>query len=230
MIYIRNFADSRQTEFCAFCADIKSSLTKEHTPSKILLNKPYPENLHIVYACEKCNKGFSLDEEYIAYWIDMALFKKRDIETERYKKALRVLEKRPSLKKRILGSNLFGQNELLPIEEDKFENVLFKLASGHVLYKQNNPQYEKPTSIKWNFLDSFDNKERSSFENTPKMDVYPEVGSRTVIMINSSGEICYQWEIVQNSMYRYIVADVDNSVIVKLVLSEFIACEIIWIS
>jgi len=175
-------------------------------------------------------KGFSLDEEYIAYWIEIALFKKRKIETKRYKKILNVLEKRPSLKKRILGSNLFGKNELLPIEEDRFKNILFKLASGHVLYKQNNPQYEKPTSIKWNFLDSFSKKERSLFEKTYKIDVFPEVGSRTPIMINTSGEMHYQWEIVQNDIYRYIVADVDNFIIVKLVLSEFIACEIVWIS
>lgn len=228
MIHIKNFADSRQTELCAFCAYGKSLLTRDHTPSKILLNKPYPENLHIVYSCEECNKGFSLDEEYIAYWIEIALFKKSNIVTERYKKALRVLEKRPSLKKRILGSNLFGENELLPIEEDKFKNILFKLASGHILYKQNNPQYEKPTSIKWNFLDSFKKIERSLFEETPKMDIFPEIGSRTVIMMNS-GEIYYTWEIVQDNIYRYLVANVDNSIIVKLVFSEFIACEITWI-
>jgi hypothetical protein len=47
---------------CLFCGEIAD--TKDHIPSKKLLEKPYPNNLLTIPSCDKCNKSFSLDEEY----------------------------------------------------------------------------------------------------------------------------------------------------------------------
>jgi hypothetical protein len=47
---------------CLYCGE--KATTLEHVPSKSLLEKPFPNNLFTFPACEKCNKSFSLDEEY----------------------------------------------------------------------------------------------------------------------------------------------------------------------
>ena len=228
MIQMRNYGDSRQTKFCAFCATFAINLTKDHTPSKVFLNKPYPENMHIVGSCHTCNNNFSIDEEYIAYWIEIALFKKTGIDTERYKKTIRALDRNLSLKKQIVGNSLFSNDDLLAVEENRLNNIMYKLASGHVLFKYNNPQYEKPSSINYFFLHSLNKKDRNIFEAEPPMDIFPEVGSRMMMSIDSLGFPYCSWEIVQEEIYRYLVANIGTLIIVKIVLNEFLGCEVIW--
>jgi len=63
-----NFGDKRQIAHCVYCG--KGIETREHTPPKVLLDVPYPENLPVIQACEICNQGYSLDEEYFACLID----------------------------------------------------------------------------------------------------------------------------------------------------------------
>lgn len=228
MIQIKNYADSRHTSLCAYCAAFETKLTKDHTPSKVFLEKPYPENLHIVPACLDCNNNFSPDEEYLSYWIEIALFQQTGIKTGRYKKAVRALDRNITLKKGVLEENLLNKNNILPLDEAKFNNIVFKLASGHSLFKQNIPQYNTPASIKWFYLQTLDVTDRHLFEQEPQMDIFPEVGSRTVIVIDAYGCPRYSWEIVQEGTYRYLVASDENSIIVKIVFREFLACEVIW--
>ena len=229
MIQIRNYADSRQTQLCAYCATFKTKLTKDHTPSKVFLDKPYPENLHIVSACLECNNNFSPDEEYLAYWIEIALFEETKVKTDRYKKAVRALERNVSLKKKILGESLFRTNAILPLDKNRFNNVVFKLASGHSLFKQNIPQYKIPDSIKWFFLRNSNDLDRHFFEEEPQMDIFPEIGSRIPLKIAESGFPVYSWGTVQPGIYRYLVASLEDRIIIKIVFSEFIACEVIWV-
>lgn len=56
------FVDKRLTGICVYCGGEPS--TRDHVPSKVFLDEPYPENnLPVVPACETCNNSFSLDEE-----------------------------------------------------------------------------------------------------------------------------------------------------------------------
>ncbi len=50
--------------FCAYCRRNKAT-SKDHAPSKVLMEKPYPDNLLTIPACFSCNNGFSSDEEYL---------------------------------------------------------------------------------------------------------------------------------------------------------------------
>lgn len=47
--------------YCGYWAD-----TVYHVPSKVFLNKPYPDNLPVVSCCKNCNEEFAFDEEYVA--------------------------------------------------------------------------------------------------------------------------------------------------------------------
>lgn len=49
-------------DFCAFCGNM--AITDDHIPPKCLFPKPRPANLITVRACEICNKGTTLDDEY----------------------------------------------------------------------------------------------------------------------------------------------------------------------
>lgn len=69
----RNLADDRLIWGCIYCRE--ENTTRDHIPSKILLDKPYPENLPVVGACFSCNNGFSLDEEYLACLIEVLIAK-----------------------------------------------------------------------------------------------------------------------------------------------------------
>ena len=47
---------------CVYCGGPADS--REHVPTKRVLEKPYPQNLVTVPSCRGCNNGFAQDEEY----------------------------------------------------------------------------------------------------------------------------------------------------------------------
>lgn len=49
---------------CIYCGGDKD-ITVDHVPPKLLLTRPYPENLITVPACFPCNQSFQKDDEYI---------------------------------------------------------------------------------------------------------------------------------------------------------------------
>jgi len=64
MEHLDSYADDRLVLGCTYCH--RDTDTREHVPSRILLDEPYLDNLPVLPACAKCNQGFSLDEEYFA--------------------------------------------------------------------------------------------------------------------------------------------------------------------
>ena len=52
----------RRRRTCVYCAN--RATTRDHVPPRLLLEKPYPNNLITVPACNSCNNEFSADEEY----------------------------------------------------------------------------------------------------------------------------------------------------------------------
>jgi hypothetical protein len=141
---------------------------------------------------------------------------------------MRAIERNNKLKTLFLGTSLFDEDDLVPIDEIRLKNILYKLASGHILYHNNNPKYELPATINWFFLSSLSINERYAYEQEILVEVYPEVGSRTIIMMNLCGNAYYQWVITQEGVYRYLVAETGNSQVVKIVFNEFLACEVLW--
>jgi hypothetical protein len=62
--HVSTYADQRILAFCAFCGG--ETGTRDHCPSRVLLDEPLPSNLPVVPACAACNSSFSGDEEYVA--------------------------------------------------------------------------------------------------------------------------------------------------------------------
>ena len=225
MKYFNNFGDKRQATFCIYCGD--NVETREHSPSKVFLDLPYPDNLPIIYSCEKCNSNFSLDEEYVASLIECLICRDTYPDSIKREKIKRILVKKPGLARRLSGAMIKNKKGVsFKIEKDRFENVLLKLGRSHFLYECNEPIYDEPIDFRYGVLEVMSENERNEFEKPTLLRFAPEVGSRAMQNILFAGELTYsQWIIVQDGRYRYIVAD-DRSV--RLVLSEYIWCEIKW--
>ncbi len=50
-------------DVCIYCGTT-GHITNDHIPPKLLLERPYPENLLTVPACFPCNQSFQKDDEY----------------------------------------------------------------------------------------------------------------------------------------------------------------------
>jgi hypothetical protein len=225
MKQLKNYGDTRQAEACAYCG--KATQTRDHVPSRVLLDEPFPENLPIVPACLPCNNKASFDEEYLACLVECVIYGTTDPARVGREKIRRALAKQHALQVRLTAA-LRWENEqsLFNIELDRVERVVVKLAQGHALYELNEPQPAEPLSVVISPLHLLDDGMREAFENTSGYGfaIWPEVGSRAMqrLVQNDNG-----WIEVQPGRYRYL-AIADAVVRVRLVLSEYLACEVIW--
>lgn len=127
MEQIKIFSDERYNLVCTYCGEGLPE-TRDHVPSKILLDEPFPTNLPVVTCCEKCNYKFSLDEEYFASIIECAVWGTTDINVLSREKIKRSLSRNHELQNRIETSftEIEGEKNII-IEEDRFKNILIML-------------------------------------------------------------------------------------------------------
>lgn len=65
------FLDDRLSGLCGLCG--AEAATRDHVPAKVFLDDPLPPDLPVVAMCRPCNQGASIDEDYTACIIDVAL-------------------------------------------------------------------------------------------------------------------------------------------------------------
>jgi hypothetical protein len=221
------YGDDREAiQFCVYCGGSTESF--DHVPSKVFLDKPYPLNLQWVPACKECNKGFSLDEEYVACLVEClktGSFKSEDVEREKIEK---ILKRKPLLAERIYRACKETLNgKVFSKEMDRIEKIILKLARGHAAFELNRPILGKPQSIGIFPLSTIPSSTRKAFETPPNIDLLPEVGTRAFQRLIESGLEHYFWTIVQPGRYRYLTANGDG-VLVRMVIIEYLACEVMW--
>ncbi len=226
MKQIVNFGDQRQVAQCAYCGS--ETLSRDHVPSRVLLDYPYPENLPVVPACLKCNEGFSLDEEYVACLIDCLKSGTTSPGGVQREKIRQILLNKPALTARV-ETNLKEKLSANPfsINDSRIKNLILKLGRGHALFELNEPQYEDPVRIMYAPLPSISDDRRTHFECLNSSTLWPEVGSRAMQRLLSTYTNTPEWILVQPNRYRY-AAFVKNGIVVRMVLSEYLACEVVW--
>ena len=227
MEQIRNFGDKRQMAACVYCGFTTES--RDHIPPKVFLDEPFPGNLHIVPACQKCNIGNSLDEEYVVCLLECITEGVESVENISRQKIKYIFIQKPLLASRIFKTSVkTGTGVIFNIEMERAKRVILKLAKGHAAYELNEPQYNNPSKVTLIPLISLTPKDREYFESYPKQNLLPEVGSRAMQrMIVSSNDAIIPWTIVQPGRYRYL-ATVGHNVLVRLVINEYLACEVMW--
>ena len=91
---------------------------------------------------------------------------------------------------------------------------------------------DEPTSFLVTPLLALEVNARDSFERAGagELRCWPEIGSRAferAFIVHPNQPYNKQWIVVQDQRYRYSV-DFQGGVIVRIVISEYLACEIVW--
>ncbi len=229
MLQVPFYGDNRQLAFCAFCGG--STGTRDHCPSRVLLDEPYPDNLPVVPACPACNSRFSADEQYLACLISCVLAGSTDPDLIARPKIRRILSEAPALRARIEQSRtVSGEETIFQPEQQRVRAVITKLAQGHALHELNEPHPEPPDFIQITPLPVMLPGQRDAFE-TPHsggVALWPEVGSRSMhrlVVLDGSHEP--PWLIVQDGLYRFRTS-VDHGIEVRIVIHEYLACHVGW--
>jgi hypothetical protein len=226
MDQLRNHGDERQLAACVYCrGEIE---TREHIPSRVFLDKPYPENLPVIPACRWCNGSFSKDEVYFACLVEYA--RAGSVDSVERDKIKRVLQERPALAAKMNQAQTWIKSNIhISAEVERVRRVVYKLAQGHAAFELNEPQYEPPSRINFVPLMSMSEEYLDYFESTPLGSIWPEVGSRAMqrLVVSDFGMKRSEWIVVQPSRYRYL-ANVDSAVTVRIVVAEYLGCEVVW--
>jgi len=241
MEQLRDYSDDRLVNGCIYCGGLEE--TREHVPSKVLLESPFPTNLPIMKSCFNCNNGFSQDEEYVACLIGCMIVGSASPDEIRSPRISRKLHKNPSLRTRI--KNAIRTNDGVVsflVEEERLDNVITKLAVGHAAYELSKILRHKPTSINWWLMSDMTEEEKDLYDSVYVTQLLGEIGSRNTQRLLVT-EITYQasdgelktiglliddWVEVQNNKYRYHAVEKSDGVTVKIIFSEYLACEVFW--
>lgn len=237
MQQLKNFADPRLIQGCIYCGAPNPD-TREHVPSKVLLEKPFPENLPVIGACRSCNNSYSIDEEYAACIIacmSVGSTKPDEIKNSRVRD---ILSKKTYLRFMIEQSKVISSGThsgvSFNVDQERFNKFINKLAIGHAAYELSLILHETPRRLEWKLISSMSEDEITSFDAPQLIDILGEIGSRdsqraivveALLQSPSTGEmkkipfILNDWIDVQDGVYRYHVAQNNDSVTVKIVLS-----------
>lgn len=162
MRQIRTFSDIRLEGHCIYC--LKDADSREHVPSKVFLDKPFPENLPIVPACSKCNQDFSLDEEYVACLLECTLSGTTDPEHLERLKIGKILNRKPKLRRMLQDAREeIGGKVHFSIDRERVERIIVKLAKGHAKYENSEIQLNKPIYVGFSPISFLSESERNSF-------------------------------------------------------------------
>ena len=225
------FVDERFKGMCVYCGSVPS--TRDHVPSRVLLDEPYPAELPVVEACAECNNGFSSDEAYVACFLECVHAGSTDPEKIKRPRISRMLANEPALRARI--AECVAQTEdgtlIWKPEDNRFRNVILKLARGHADYELSLQQFEEPEACWFTPLMLMTVENRAEFENpeVPARPFFPEIGSRAFIRGFKQGFDVNVglWIVPQPGRYRYMV-DQTSGLRVQIVIGEYLACQVRW--
>jgi hypothetical protein len=241
MDQLKNLADNRLINGCIYCGGPDE--TRDHVPSRVLLDAPFPENLPVVGACSTCNFGFSQDEEYFACLLESLIAGSTEPEHIRRSSVAKILRRAPALRARIEAAKTIVDGQIkFTVEQDRINNVFLKLARGHAAYELSQPCQEAPSTIWSRPLHLMTEEEIDSFDACHIVEMLGEIGSRgsqraMVTMLNlespngeqqALGLIINDWIDVQEDRYRYLAIDDENGITIKIIVGEFLACEVTW--
>jgi hypothetical protein len=210
----------------------------------VLLEPPFPDNLPVVAACTRCNQGFSLDEEYLACLIEVVVAGSTDPNLVGRPGVSRILRNSPELRARLEAARTLVADEGVGYTPEplRIRNVVLKLARGHAAFELSQPCRDEPSSVWWAPLETLSSTQRHEFEASPPTGLFGEVGSRqsqrllviqaTLLGTNGEEKIVdfsdNGWIDVQDDHYRYLAIEDGATITIRMVIREYLACQVIW--
>lgn len=225
------YGDWRLNNCCAYCGNYAE--TEDHVPSRCFLDKPHPQNMPVVPCCKQCNRDFSEDEEYVSCMIDCMKVQTaipNKIQREKTRKSLLHSQK---LQERIAAQiRVFDGQTIFDYEKERFENIIHKLAFGHLAYENDSLTWDSTYSYTMWLLANMPDSQKRSFLEPYTGTLLPEVGSHSlnlnhVMLIGNSDTMfsaCSCWNTVQKNRYSYCVS--PDSSRVKFIIADYLAVEV----
>jgi hypothetical protein len=149
----------------------------------------------------------------------------------------------PALRARIESARteVDGQIAFVP-EGERVSNVMLKLARGHAAFELSQPCRTKPDHFWCGPLASLPQEVREAFDSVHFQQMIGEIGSRNLqrmlvtqmTLQSGSGEqrqlgmLINDWVDVQDDRYRYLAIDDVGGLVIRIVVSEYLACEVAW--
>jgi hypothetical protein len=230
MEQLRCFGDDRNKGYCIHCGGRDE--TRDHSPSKVFLDEPYPENLPVSPSCLRCNNALSIDEEYLACFLECVLAGDVDSASFHRSRIARLLDGKPALLERVRKSKM--DVEGVPtwnVETERAKSVVLKLARGHAAYELNEPRTDLPLYIDFKPLRRMSDDVREAFEGhtATRVAPWPEVGTRAMqrMLVLGSEVYAHGWVVVQEGNYRFRTSQ-ECGLTVQMVLREYLACQVGW--
>lgn len=232
---VADYSDDRNKAWCIHCARSLSGVdvTRDHTPTKALLSKPYPDNLAITPVCKECNNGFSLNEEYLVTLLSAVLSGTTDPERQIFPHAGKSL-KRSSRLRLLLESQkteqfrLFGGSDVVwHPDRDRIASVIVKNARAHLFFENGEPMLDAPQHVFIKPINGMTNDELSEFFYSDPQQPWCEVGSRWNTRIWEGDTFDSQgFLVVQDGAYRFRVE--EGGAGVKSVIREYLLTSVFW--
>lgn len=197
--------------------------------AKIFLDDPLPVGGFTVEACKQCNQRTSIDEEYLACFIECVISGSTNPDKISRSKIRAALEHSDSLRTRISES---FRDSLWYAEIDRVNKVISKLARGHVAFEYSECALESPSSIVVAPYELLSNEQMQNFKTAGagNLALWPEIGSRGFLRAAGAHPFQYDpgpWITVQEGRLRYSVG-LEPQLIVRIVISEYLACLVEW--
>lgn len=232
MEFIETYSDERHYASCIHCGAAKTAaFTRDHVPSKALLDRPFPDNIPTFDICAKCNNDLSRDEEYLKLIISCVFegtCEPDELNDETVARALRrngpMLAALRNARREHYSEGAGRQIVWLP-DLSRLLPPLIKNARGHFIYELGEPANGEPVSAVACPLQNLDQATRDTFESISIGAGWPEVGSRMMTRLVSGADLSNGWIIVQPGVYRYALHEYR---IVRIVIREYLAFEAIW--
>ena len=227
--------------YCIYCG--APATTREHVPSKAFLKKPYPADLPVLPACEKCNNGWSSDELYTSTYIACL----KSISERKDDTVLQITDKdRKEIKEAKKAVKSF-MNAAGFTSDIRIKRVLSKLAIGHAVYELSEGYYlsyeeRKIESVNYTFRSIIGEDSWLNLEHIEPIEnmLYPEVGARLwqnlLILEETSNnksisaamkKVFIDWSYIQDGNYRYITIPEGDAIRVKMILLDFLFGEVV---
>lgn len=241
MDQLQDLSDNRLVRGCIYCGG--AAETRDHVPSRILLEPPYPENLPVVGACGECNQGFSLDEQYLICLLEAVLAGSAEPERIGRPSVARTLERSSALRAKIESSRKIVDGRIVfEPEGNRILNVVLKLAKGHAAFELSQICSSQPDHYWYGPLESLSEDQRDSFNSSHIQHLLGEIGSRglqrllvaELKLLSDNGEpevvqvLVNDWVEVQEGCYRFLAIEDVGAIVIRIVISEYLGCEVVW--
>ena len=216
------FHDERLGGTCFNCGSIPE--TGVHAPPKVFLDKPYPDNIIQVPSCTNCNSSTSLDEQYVASLIEVAICSTTDPHQLQRNKISKTLEHAPALKQRLdqAATVIDGVYTLHP-ELERVNPVLEKIARGLWCFDNSQDTTDMNAIVHLSVV-PLSQEERDTFFNSSSVQSWDEIGSHGFlrsILGTEESEYGPGWLDLQVGRFSYSV-DSSDSERVRMIFSDYL--------